>query len=336
MTSSLTYETLLLSQEEVASLISMKEIVEIVDKTFQGLGDGTTVNPTKVNLDLGETADYPDYQGFMNAMPAYVGWLDSPGIKWAGGFLGKRKELSLPYVTAMILLIDPAVGYFKAAMDGAYITNMRTGAQAAVAMKYLHKGLNIRLGLYGAGMQGHTQTMAFAELFDIEELRVYDINRQAAEKFSQDMKSYVKGDIIICDHPEEAAQGDAVVCFTQSKDKFVKNQWIKPGTVLLPMGSYQECDDEFILGADRIIVDHIGQCMHRGALGGLVEAGKLSEKNIYSTIGEIACGKKPGRESSEERILCVPIGTGAMDIAVATVVYQNAVKKGIGGKYTFA
>ena len=130
-------DAILLSQDEVKGLITMKEVVEICDKTFQGLGDGTVINPTKVNLDLGETNPFPPYKGFMNAMPAYVGWADTAGIKWAGGFLGKRKEMGLPYITSLILLIDSEIGYFKAVMDGAHITNLRTGAQTANALRYM-------------------------------------------------------------------------------------------------------------------------------------------------------------------------------------------------------
>ncbi|MBA1335742.1 MAG: Ornithine cyclodeaminase [Firmicutes bacterium] len=328
-------DTVLLSQEDVNQVITMKDVVEIVDKTFKGFGEGTTINPTKVNLDLGETAPYPPYQGFMNAMPAYVGWLDTAGIKWAGGFLGERKRLGFPYITSLILLIDPKIGHFRAVMDGEHITNLRTGAQTAVALKYMHNKNSIRIGLFGAGMQGHTQTMAISEVFDIEELRVFDINREASLKFANNMKDVVKGEIIIADTPEEAAKGDAVVCVTQSKDKFVKDEWIKPGMVLFPMGSYQECEDAFILNADKIIVDHIGQTLHRGALAELNAAGKITEKDIYATIGELAAGLKPGRTNENDRILCIPIGTGAMDIAVATVVLQKAVEKGLGGKFAF-
>lgn len=103
--------------------------------------------PTKLGLDLGETASYPPYHGFMNAMPAYVGWLNSAGVKWAGGILGKRKDIGLPYITSLILLIDPEIGNFKAVMDGAYITNLRTGAQTAAALKYITKKKKITLGL---------------------------------------------------------------------------------------------------------------------------------------------------------------------------------------------
>lgn len=327
--------TLLLSQEQISKLVTMKDVVKIVDKTFVGFGEGTTINPTKVNLDLGETATYPPYNGFMNAMPAYVGWQDIAGIKWAGGFLGKRREMGLPYVTAMILLIDPTIGVFKAVMDGALITNMRTGAQAAVATSYYHKDRELTIGLYGAGMQGHMQTQAFAELFDIKELRVYDIYKSAAEKFKEDMKDVVKGDIIVCDTPKEASVGDVVVCFTQAKEKYVKNEWIKPGQIVFPMGSYTECEDELLLTADKIVCDHIGQCLHRGALHDVVESGKLDESGIYGTIGEIAAGKKSTDNWKNERIICVPIGTGAMDIAVAGTVYKRALEQGVGGSYEF-
>jgi len=329
------FETRLLCQEEIKKLISMKDVIDAVEKTFRGMGEETVVNPTKVGLDLGETAAFPPYEGFMNAMPAYVGWLDSAGIKWAGGFLGARKKMGLPYITSLILLIDPKIGNFRAVMDGAHITNLRTGAQTAVALKHLYPKKNLRLGLYGAGMQGHTQTMAIAELFHIDEVCVYDLSPEASRKYAQDMKDTVQGKIVIAETPEEAADADVVVCVTQSKDKYVKDSWIKPGAILFPMGSYQECEDAFILNADKIIVDHVGQCLHRGALKELNEAGRITEKNIYATIGEVVAGNKKGRESQTERILCIPIGTGAMDIAVATVALKRAEEKGIGGSYEF-
>ena len=89
------------------------------------------------------------------------------------------------------------------------------------------------------------------------------------------------------------------------------------------------------MNADKIIVDHIGQCMHRGALHAVAEAGKLHEEDIYATIGDVAAGKKPVSNPQNERIVCVPIGTGAMDIAVAGVAYKRALEKGLGGSFNF-
>ena len=66
-------QTLLLSEQDVHDLLSMEDVVAAVEKTFQGMGDGTVVNPSKVNLDLGESAAYPPYHGFMNALPMWPG-----------------------------------------------------------------------------------------------------------------------------------------------------------------------------------------------------------------------------------------------------------------------
>ena len=328
-------DTLLLSRQDIEQVISMRDVVETVENTFRGMGDGTVVNPTKASLDLGEAAPWPSYDGFMNAMPAYVGWLDSAGLKWVGGFRNNVK-VGLPLISALTMLIDPRNGRFLAVMDGGLITNLRTGAQAAVPLRRLHGPGTIRIGLYGAGAQGRTATRALAEVFHIETLKVYDVRRDAAEQFARDVRPVVQGSISVVDAPEQAADSDAVVCVTTARDKFLRGDWIRPGMTVLPLGSYQECEDQLVLGADKIIVDHVEQCLHRGALRDVHAAGKLTERDLYATIGEIVAGKKPGRTSPTERILCVPLGTKAMDIAVATMAYRRALERGLGQRFAFA
>jgi len=332
--------TKLLNQKIVMELAGIKEIVEICDTTFQGLGNQTVINPAKVGLDLGEVAEYPPYQGFMNAMPAYIGWTDTAGLKWAGGNLGERKNLGLPYISSLIMLIDPRVGNFICVMDGAYITNARTGAQTAIALKYIYNGgsaerKTIKLGLYGAGMQGLTQTLAISQLFDITGVHIYDISKEAMKRYREEVKNVVQGEITLCTTPREAACGDVIICVTTSKEKFLRDEWVKPGTIVFPMGSYQECDDALILNADKIVVDHIEQCLHRGALKNLYEEGRVTENDIFATIGELSIGKKTVKDYPDGKIVCIPIGTGAMDIAVASVVYSKALEKGIGDSYAF-
>ena len=240
----------------------------------------------------------------------------------------------------MILLIEPRKGTFLAAMEGKYITDLRTGAQAAVAMKYITADRSIKMGLYGAGVQGRTQTAAFAEIFRIEELHVYDIRKASAEQFKTEMDAKFAGKIgkiVVCEAPRGAAEDcDVVVAVSHGKDKYIKNEWVKPGAVVFPMGSNTEASDELLLDADKIIVDHVGQTLHRGALKDLVEQGRLSEKNIYGTIGELVAGKKTGLDDKKQRIVCIPIGTGAMDVSSAAVVYKKALDKGIGTEFVFA
>ena len=37
--------TILLKESEIKKLVSMRDIIEIVDKTFVDLGEGKTINP---------------------------------------------------------------------------------------------------------------------------------------------------------------------------------------------------------------------------------------------------------------------------------------------------
>ena len=254
--------------------------------------------------------------------------------------MGERKKRNIPYCSSLIMLVNPHINNFISVLDGALITNMRTGAQTAVALKYLfNHGSSqrrpIRLGIYGAGMQGHMQTRAIATLFHIEELRIYDVSRPALERFRADMQDVVPGKIILCDDPSQAAQGDAVICVTQSKDEFLKEEWLSPDTIVFPMGSYQECEDAVLLHADKIVVDHVEQTMHRGALSKLVSQGKLNESSITCTIGQLAAGKVQLERKIGERLVCIPIGTGAMDIGCASVVYQRALEQGRGQFFDF-
>lgn len=326
--------TLLLTQSEIESLITMREVVAICDQTFQDMGKGGTVNPAKLGLDLGEKNAYPPYDGFMNAMPAYVGWLDVAGLKWAGGF-GGRRSLGLPYLSSLILLLDPRTGKFLSVMEGAHITNLRTGAQTAVALKYLKPGQRLRLGLFGAGMQARTQTAAIAEGFEIEQLTVYDVHSPTAEKFAQEMRDVARSPISVAASAEATAHAsDVLICVTQAREPFLRKEWLSEGNVVFPMGSYQEIDDAVILDAGAIVVDHVEQCLHRGALKALADAGRIKADDIGGTIGGLANGEVLQRKH-EGHIVCIPIGTGALDVAVAARVVAKARESGVGSEIEF-
>jgi len=50
----------------------------------------------------------------------------------------------------------------------------------------------------------------------------------------------------------------------------------------------------------------------------------------YADLGEIAAGKKPGREKDDERTICMNLGLALDDMATAIMIYKKAEKKGIG------
>ena len=327
--------TLLLNTSTIQSLMTVKDYNHIVDLTFKDLGYQKTTNPTKVSLDLGETGNYPYYDGFMNAMPAFIGFQDVAGLKWVGGFAGERKEAGLPYMTAMLTLLDPHLGQFLAVMDGAHISHRRTGAQTAMAIRYLMQQDHVTIGIYGVGRQARSAIEAIAAEMIIDTLYVWNHRRSSAEQFVQDISDIVQGDIILCEEGQEAAQAQVLITLTPSQKPIIQTEWVQPGTIVMPMGSFQEIEDELILKADKIIVDHIEQALTRGALKNLHTQGKITQANIHSTIGDHAIHQARLDHPEQDIILCIPIGTGAMDVACGYEIYQRAKAQGLGQSFDF-
>jgi len=330
-------KTKLIGMDRIQSLTNMDEINQIVDKTFREFGRRRIKNPTKVTLDLGNNSDWPDYEGYMNAMPAYIEWLDVAGIKWVGGFDGKRKEANYPYITGMILMIDPQMGTFETILDGTFITNMRTGAQTAVILKNLgfEREQDITVGLYGTGMQAKTSLMALSEWYNIQEVKLSNHRYESVPPFIDEIEHLIDGSINYKEDPAEASDADVVITATKAEEPIIHSEWIKPDTVLIPLGSSHEIDNQTIADADYVIVDHAGQAAHRGALADAFSKDIIDQNDIDSTIGSLASGRTQLGDLSGKTVIAVPIGMGAHDVAIAGVIAKRAQEQDIDEEFEF-
>jgi len=319
-------ETLILSNRDVAALLSHEEAIAMVDAVFKEWGNGNVVMPPKVNLDMSRSG----FDSWSNAMPAYIASYNVGGIKWVGGY-GSNPARKLPYIVGIVVLTDPESGRTLSVMDGVYISDWRTGASAAVASKYLAKDKVEKIAMVGAGAQGRTATACLHQVFPGAEIAVADISRERRQAFRDEMiENFGIG--VTDARTAEAAVTDAdiVVLLTTAKEPIIKADWVGEGCVTLAMGSYQQTEDKLILESDKIVVDCWSQAGHRGELKRLTELGKVSEEDVYAELGFIAAGKKPGRNSQKERIMAVLVGLGAHDVFIAGQVYKRAVARGVG------
>ena len=88
----------------------------------------------------------------------------------------------------------------------------------------------------------------------------------------------------------------------------------------------------------KIVVDDWGQCKGGkfGSLRAHVETGRLTEQTLHAELGEIAAGKKPGRERDDETILFWHRGLSLSDIALGHAMLEKARAKGIGQRLRYA
>lgn len=332
-------KTRLIDRSTIEQLISFELANQVVDQTFQAFGHRHVKNPTKVTLDLGQNSIWPAYHGYMNAMPAYIktDTLDIAGLKWVGGFDGKRKAAGFPYINGLILLIDPQMGTFEAILDGSLITNYRTGSQSTVSLKYLGFTRNhpFSLGLFGTGAQASTQVQALTEWFTIKELKIWDYQTHNIQDFIKKHQSCIDGPIQIVKEAKDACDADVIITATKSNHALFQPKDLSGDTIIIPIGSGHEIDNQIIKDADRIIVDHVAQALHRGALADAYRTSLIDEDTIDTTIGNLAAGNTQINQL-KGLTLCVPIGMGALDIALAGTIYQMACQNELGAIYEFS
>ncbi|MHB8995320.1 MAG: ornithine cyclodeaminase family protein [Armatimonadota bacterium] len=321
-------ETVVLSDREVAALLPHQEVIGMVDTVFREWGNGNVVMPPKVNLDMSRSG----HDSWSNAMPAYLPSENVGGLKWVGGF-GSNPTQGRPYIMGIVVLTDPETGETLALMDGIYISDWRTGASAAVAAKYLAREGTAKVAMIGAGAQGKTAAVCLHEVFPAARITVADLSEQKRSQFCVEMQEKYRFSVSSAPTVEAAvSDADVVVLLTTARQPFLKADWIPEGCLTLAMGSYQQSEDQLIMGSDMVVVDCWGQAEHRGELKEMVETGQISESSVAAELGFIAAGVKPGRTSAKQRIMAVLVGLGAHDVYVAGQVYQRALAAGGGQK----
>ena len=316
-------QLLYLSKQEVASVgLTMREIIDTLTSAFRQKGEGRVEMPPKPTIHPGGG------DNFIHAMPAYIAGMESAGLKWVGGFTENSKK-NLPYITGLVILNDTETGLPLLVMDCVWITGMRTGAATALAARYLARPDSSTLGILGCGVQGRTNLEALNVLFPLKRVMAYDVSKDAAKKYATEISNRLEIEVIPVKTPKEAVTGcDIVVTAGLLQKKphaTIKAGWMDEGAFASMVDYDSYWHREAIKEADKFCTDDVPQLRFYQDIGYFQDI-----PAVYADLGELVTGKKPGRESENERIITANLGLALNDIAVAPLVYQRAKEKGIG------
>ncbi|MEM0371842.1 MAG: alanine dehydrogenase [Ignisphaera sp.] len=315
-----------LSDKDVADIMDMSRVVELIEIVFREKGLKRVQMPPKVYL------FFDKYQGDLRAMPAYLESLDIAGVKLVNSHPMNPNLYNLPTVMATILLFDPKTGRPLCIMNGTLITGARTGAAAAVATKYLANPDATSIGIIGAGFLAKFHIEAFSKIVDMEKIYIYDAVKPKAEKLAKETEERLGIKTITVDTPREAIEPvDILATLTPSRKPIVKNEWIHEGMHINAMGAdapgKQELDPE-ILKRAKIVVDDVEQAIHSGEINVPITQKIISIKDIYAELGEIVTGIKKGRETDKEITIFDSTGLAIQDVIVAHYIYTKALERG--------
>ena len=291
------------------------------------------LNPAKSTMHLGDDGGWPDADAFSIGMPAYVDWLGVAGMKWA---VATWDAGVTPPISSQILLFDLQQGAFTAILEGMHITGIRTALQSVVGIQHLYPGSPGSVGVFGAGFQARFQLRAIDRLVDVGTIRLYDVSDGRAADLAAALDPELDAEVVAEGSPRVAADADVLVTVTDSKTPVVEESWLRPGGLVIALGSYRELTDETVGSADRIVVDHTEQCLQRGALSDLAGRGAVTAADLETTIGEVLDADGGSPVDPTDRVVFVPIGLGSLDVALAEHLRTNGMGDGDVRSFEFS
>ncbi|MGY5863780.1 MAG: ornithine cyclodeaminase family protein [Candidatus Thorarchaeota archaeon] len=317
-------ETIILTQSEVKECLSMKDAIEAVKTAYTAFANGRVQMPGVQHLDVHK------YKGEVDVKSGFVEDFGLIGTKIATGFYENVKK-GYPPGIAVIVLLDMETSMPLAIMDGTYITAYRTGAAGAVAAQVLARKNSRTVGILGAGTQGRMQLLALQEIFDIQHVKIWDIDRGLAEQYQKEIPIEVE----VVEDPNQIVPGaDIIVTATPSRKALINASGIHEGLHINAIGAdgpgKQELDSAIMTKASKIVVDSLLQCRRIGEIQHALGEGLITDSSIHAEIGEILNGDKVGRESDDEITIFDATGLSAQDIAAAKIVYDAAKQKNLG------
>lgn len=361
-------DLLYLNEEDMVSagVKDMKGCVEAMEEMFKlmKLGDyrmggangnshGSMVMFPKESPFPEMPVDGPDRR-FM-AMPAYLGGkFDMAGMKWYGSNV-ENKEKGLPRSILMLILNDKDTGAPLAFMSANILSAYRTGAVPGVGFKYFAKEDADTIAIVGPGVMSKTAlAAAMAVRPTLKTIKVKGRGKASLDKFVAYVKEeYPDVDVYAVDTIEEAVKDADIVSVSTSSPTgdpqlypYIAEEWIKPGAVIESTAALR-FDDDFVINRARTVTDNImlyeawEEEMKPNAYNtvpipavhveDLIAEGKMTSDQI-DDLGDVLLGKVPVHRKKDEIIIYSVGGMPTEDVAWGTMVYRNALEKGIGTK----
>ena len=319
---------LILSEQDVQSLAQVPELIPVLERAHIQYSTGKAVMPVRLVVPL------PQIEGRITSMPGYLTEDKALGMKVVTFFPNNLKQ-NLPQILATVMLFSADTGKMIAAMDGNYITAIRTACVSAMATQALANPESRILGVLGAGVQARAHIRALTQVRQISQIKVYDIFEASARQLQESLRKEIGVEIDVVPSAREAVQGaDLLVTVTTAKEPIVKADWLKSGMHINAVGSHRpdlrEIDGA-TLAASKIVVDARDAIMAEcGDILLAIQEKAITADSIHAEIGEVLAGNKAGRTRTDEITLYKAVGIAIQDVATAHLVYRKALERNVG------
>lgn len=321
-------QVLFLSENDIRSLLTPKEVLELNEEVMAQYSRGNVVNPIKLHLPL-----YPEKGVYINSMPAYNKEDDVAGIKVVSVNYDNPRDFNLPTTLGTMILNDTNTGMPYAITGGTVVTELRTGASAGTMAKHLARKNSKVLTAVGAGTQGtQAVNMICMACPNIEEVRICDLS-EASRKRCISIISELHPNVKLTEYADaqESFRGaDIIMLATSSRTPILEGKEIDKGCTVVCVSekltkSGIQCFDKWVVDFAACTIERYNANLKRSGLTDF-----LSVDMVSAEIGDVITGKNPARLNDEETIIASSIGMGMQDIKTAQRAVDKALEQNIG------
>lgn len=322
---------LLLTGSDLDKVLEPHALMSALDLAFREVSSGKAQMPLRLVMPL------PD-GGRSLAMPAYLPASGALATKLITA-IPDNLTRNLPLIQGVVVLSDPVTGTPLAVMDGRTITGLRTAVASAVAARVLARPKANTLALLGAGLQARSHLRTFAQVRDLQEVRIWSRTPESAERLRLEALEWHAGNVCVVAKAESAVRdAHIVVTVTAATEPIVLGDWLATGTHVCAVGAHapnaRELDTTVVTRSAVVAVDTREGCLaEAGDLIIPAAEGRLDVSRV-AELGEILSGTVQGRSSDREITLYKSVGMAALDAAAAAVAYRTALECGIGLEVT--
>ncbi|KQZ67502.1 ornithine cyclodeaminase family protein [Nocardioides sp. Root151] len=320
--------TIVLTRSDVAEVIDMTDVIEVVEQAHLALASGDAIQPERAAFELkGSDVLYVP-------MVAGIGSMEVGGVKLMTDTPSNRAR-GLPAQQSAILLADGTSGAPKALIDGGIVTRFRTAAASAVATRHLANPSGGCLGLIGAGGQARAHLEAIRLVRPVDRVLVWTRSSATAAGFVEHARQ-TGVHVEVADSVEDVvSQADILCTLTPSREPLVSGAWFRPGMHINAVGApprvdHREIDSEGIRRS-LVVVDRVDVARQESGDVMIPFAnGDIGYDHFDLELGEVASGSRPGRSSPDQITLYNSVGLAIQDMATARMVVEKALLKGLG------
>lgn len=245
----------------------------------------------------------------------------------------KNPNLDLLTVVATGQLSDVTTGYPLMFSEMTLLTALRTAATTALATQCMSRQDSKVLAIIGTGAQSEFLLRAISLVRNIEEVRYFDIDSKAMDKFQKNTKD-LKFNFVRSISAEEAVRGsDIITTCTACKSHVdvVKYDWLKKGVHINGIGGDCPGKTEMelaIVKNSRIVVEYFEQSYIEGEIQRFDF--DIAKKLVVAELHQLVKAEKLGRLNEDEITLYDSVGIALEDYSILTLIYKLAQEYNLG------